>query len=207
MKKILLLVSLVFAFNCFSFVPNSPDLNELIQNNFMENGEFSENKINELKEKVDRRRVELSEVFRNYENIYKRETLEKVTKKLSKEDVLVALDIIETYLNRLLVVESMEEKRELAWKILEFDFASKVEGYSLLDSNYITMLRQLLKNHVITKDAAPLGEAYNLKHPSQNRALTQEEIQDYIAQGYDISKFEPMNGSSFGIKEIFLQQM
>ncbi len=197
MKKILLLVSLVFAFNCFSFVPNSPDLNELIQNNFMENGEFSENKINELKEKVDRRRVELSEVFRNYENIYKRETLEKVTKKLSKEDVLVALDIIETYLNRLLVVESMEEKRELAWKILEFDFASKVEGYSLLDSNYITMLRQLLKNHVITKDAAPLGEAYNLKHPKQNRALTQEEIQDYIAQGYDISKFEPMSGSSF----------
>lgn len=198
------LFTLLFFFSSYSYGQSfieSPDLNAQLREHFMHEGEFSVDKINLFKERIIARRLELTEVLRNYELLYLGSDESSVIDSLTKEEVLLSFNIIETYLNQILAESSLEKQKELAWKILELEFSSKVEGFELLRNNPFILLKEVMRDHIIQKRRKPTkGHAYNLFDPKTNRILSQTELERKKEAGEDISLYDPPSNSRFWYK-------
>lgn len=198
MKTIFL--SLIFIFvlspKANSFV-ECPDLQTQMNTHFLEEGEFSDEKLEDFKRIIQQRRLELTEVLRNYELLYLANNEEDVVESLQKEDVLLAFNIIETYLNQITVESDDSKKKELAWRILELEYATKVEGYELLRDNPLNKLKEIIKDHIITRGKREKGHAYNLVNPRTGGFYSQAELNQMVEAGEDLSLLNPSPNSRF----------
>ncbi len=89
----------------------------------------------------------------------------------------------------------------LAWRVLEMDYALKVEGKKLPSYMLFEKVPASLKPRKIPIHAAPRGEATNLVNPSTGAFFTQKELIEYKRQGGDVSQLNPPLYSTYWARQ------
>lgn len=172
-------------------------MSETIEQGFLDQGEFSTYKLNLLREKIEQRKSELTEIIRNYETLHENEDYDKVVEEIQEEQSILAYNIILTYLNKIEKSDDFRQNMLWAQKIIELDFAAKTEGYELFLNNVFLFVREVFKSNKYSLKNFPEGHAVNLFNPKTGEYYAQAELEEMHRAGEDLSLLEPHSDSPF----------
>ncbi|MBK27019.1 MAG: hypothetical protein CME70_23650 [Halobacteriovorax sp.] len=194
--RLILLVFTIFSLSAFAVdsLPFGKDYKARIENAFYEDGRLSDSRINAYKEIISTRADELFNIIYNYRRNVKGDSKKKARKKANKDDTVSGLRGLLPLVDKLKTIEAKAEQFQLAEFILDQDVAMlaeitpvnsvkrKFQGFNQFLSLY------KMKKH----DLSEYGEASNLVHPETGKVLSQEELKEMKAKGFDISLLNPL---------------
>lgn len=181
-------------------LPFNSRLKTLIEDTFYQDGQPSPGKITRYLAHITRR---YQEVKNNLQNLYilkKKNSKEQVYEQIKEKDEIKAYNILlETIEQLKTLMERKEDEafQHLALRVLELDYALKVEGKKLFSLLVLEKVVAILKERRIPIHSAPGGEASNLVNPETGRFYNQEELRKFKRRGVDISRLNPPSDSTF----------
>lgn len=170
------------------------EINELFVDT---NGEFSEEKISNYKTNILSRYNEVVRNMQNYKSLHEGESRADIREDISEEDILTAYNLIQTKLNEIKLQRSLEDKYQLAYEVLELEWATRLYGQDDKIVKIFKAVRELIKQQKVYKYKVNSGEAYNLFNPDTKTYYTQDELHQLKENGFDISKLDPSAKSHF----------
>lgn len=170
-----------------------------IEENFLNNGIVDNSKLEKYKINIIKRKDEVYNIIKIYKEKYKEKSPKKVKKILKKEKILKYFDIILAYLKKIEETNDQKLKVDIAFKILEIDYALKVEGVHLGSKRKITFIKQSQKSWSIPF-VSEYEEASNLFDIIKQEYFTQTELEKKQSLGQDLSLLDPAQNNGFWIK-------
>ena len=177
--------------------PFNPQLRQLISRTFYKGLQISREKIAAYRRGIEKRYRQVESNLKNHCVINKELSPEKVEKKVAGEEDIKAYKILLEHIGRLNRTCDPIIFNTLALKILEMDYALKIEGKKLVTSMLFEKINASLTVRKIPVHATPEGEASNLVDPATGLFYNQEQLKRMKKQGVDISKLNPPSNSTF----------
>lgn len=205
LSKYFLSLALCLSFQSFQSVyagnelPFNQQLNDLIFEKFVseEQGLTENEKLHAYDESIHLRMGQIENNIRSYLVKYQGEEKKKVRKELKEEKVLIIYRQILKHTEELRRTSDPIEFSKISQRILELDYATKVEGTRTGLMSQVDYVRNNLKKWYIHKTNAPEGEASNLYNPSNGLFYSSEELNEMKGQGIDLSILNPPDKDSF----------
>jgi hypothetical protein len=199
MKFVKSLLLLVFILNgnfvyALSELGQDQSLIDQINDTFYVEGELSAEKIEAFRNIIQTRADQIS---RNI-TIYDTEIKDKKKVKLKKD--LFTYNLIFKYLDELPSYNDIEARTKIK-KILDLDFATKMDGKGIPIVSLYETIKSFSKNYSFSKEIIPSKEASNLVDPQTGLFYEKSELEQLKLNGVDFSLIEPSSKS-----ELWTQQ-
>ena len=193
----LLPVNVASVLHASEHLPFNTQLKKLIRETFYKEGQPSMEKITQYRSNISHRYNEVKQNLKNLYILKKGNSKKKAKKKIKKKSDIQAYKILLDYIEQLKLQEDPIKFHLLALKILQLDYALKIEARRLPSVELIKKVPLSLKGKKIPIRRAPKGEASNLVNPGTGLFYSQDELSKIKRQGGDVSKLNPPSDSTF----------
>jgi hypothetical protein len=163
---------------------------------FMINGQLSQSKVQKYIDYIQLRRSEIYHALVSYDIKFKGKSEKKSEKKADGKKEIFLFDHMLKILRKL-PFGNIDEARKQCIRVLEIDYALKVEGGEIPVVKGYNMVRNLLKSHIIKRTQLIDGEAKNLVSPKSNKVFSSDELIEQTDSGADLSLLNPPTNSTF----------
>ncbi len=193
----LLLVNAASVLHASERLPFNTQLKKLIKKTFYKEGRPSMEKITQYQSNIAHRYNEVKQNLKNLYILKNGNSEKKAKKKIKKKGDIQAYKILLDYIEQLKLQDDPIKFHWLALKILQLDYALKIEARRLPSIEMIKKVPLSLKGKKIPIRRAPRGEASNLVNPETGLFYSQDELREIKRQGGDVSKLNPPSDSTF----------
>jgi hypothetical protein len=181
-------------------LPFDSQLSGSIQETFFEDPGIAETKIALFEAQIQKRRHEIVTAISRNHLLRERKKPEKLEEELANEELIRLYDLILNDLNLMRSAASMTEAQLIAYRILEMEYSTLVEGVRPIVEIGLNYIPNILKRWKIKKKTPALAEASNLHDPESGLYYSPNELDQLKIDGFDISELDPAVETSFWTK-------
>lgn len=202
MKRAFFLVLLLTCLPVWALqeLPFDSQLSGSIQETFFEGPGIAETKIALFEAQIQKRRHEIVTAISRNHLLRERKKPEKLEEELANEELIRLYDLILNDLNLMRSAASMTEAQLIAYRILEMEYSTLVEGVRPIVEIGLNYIPNILKRWKIKKKTPALAEASNLHDPESGLYYSPNELDQLKIDGFDISQLDPAVETSFWTK-------